>query len=240
MTISDLQRTAGPRAGQPRNGWLFVSESKRPATCRVYQAETAEDFAGLGELWKAVYGTECGWLDPAAALAYKDRYDPHATYLMATVDDQFVGTMRLVADSAEGLPVEQFVSIGDLRGGERRLVECQRLMILPQQRNRRWPELPYGVLGGLVKGSLHWCIMNGFSHILADVFLGTRTTPMNLLLALGFTETGKYFVDTELNEADHSTALLLRVGELFSRPFRTTSPFYRYLMEYESTVDIYD
>lgn len=237
MTISNPLRTGEPRSNH--NGWLFVAESKRRATCRVYQAESPEDFAGLNELWSTVYGEECGWLEPGGTMMHKDRYDPYATYLMATVDDELVGTMRLVADSPEGLPVEQFVPITDLRG-DRRLIECQRLMILPRQRNRRRPELPYGVLGGLVKGCLHWCIMHGFSHILADVFLGTRTTPRNLLLALGFTETGKYFVDTELNEADHSTALLLQVGELFSRPFRTTLPFYRYLMEYESTMDIYD
>ncbi len=67
----------------------------------------------------------------------------------------------------------------------------------------------------------------------------TATTPMAPLLALGFTETGIEFVDTELAEPDESVALLLEVGELFSRPFRSSNPFYRYLMTPCGVVDVY-
>lgn len=110
---------------------------------------------------------------------------------------EVAGTMRLVSDSPEGLPVEQFVSIGDLRA-DRRLIECQRLMVLPGYRGRRWPELAYGVLGGLVKACLHWCIVHGVTHIVADLFTDTPTTPLVPLMALGFESTGTEFVDTEL------------------------------------------
>ncbi|WP_322770664.1 N-acyl amino acid synthase FeeM domain-containing protein [Frankia sp. Cr1] len=189
-------------------------------------------------LWETVYGKEFGWLPTDAGGSYRDRYDSRSAYLLATVDGVTTGTMRLVADSPEGLPVEQFVSIADLRG-DKRLIECQRLMILPEYRNRRWDELPYGVLGGLVKACLHWCIVNGYSHILADLFTQTATTPMWPLMALGFEETGKEFVDTELDEEGTSVAILLRVGELFSRPFRTSDPFYRYLMTYDDAIDVY-
>ncbi|WP_239340404.1 GNAT family N-acyltransferase [Frankia sp. CiP3] len=219
--------------------WKFVEEP-RPTTLgrQVFRARTDADFEQVATLWEAVYGKEFGWLPSDAGGSYQDRYDAASTYLLASVDGVATGTMRLVADSPEGLPVEQFVSIADLRG-EKRLIECQRLMILPEYRTRRWDELPYGVLGGLVKGCLHWCLANGFNHILADLFTQTATTPIRPLMALGFEETGKEFIDTELDEDGTSVALLLRVGELFSRTFRTSNPFYRYLMTYDEAIDVY-
>lgn len=147
--------------------------------------------------------------------------------------------MRLVRDSTDGLPIEQFADITELRGRNRRLIECQRLMILSECRNQRLPEMPYGVFAALVKGCLHWSLRNNYSHIVADLFLSTATTPMAPLLALGFTETGIEFVDSELDEPDRSIALLLDLGELFSRAFRCTSPFYRYLMEPDTEVAVY-
>ncbi|MCF7548207.1 GNAT family N-acyltransferase [Pseudonocardia sp. WMMC193] len=207
---------------------------------RVGFARTEEELRDVDLLWRAVYGTECGWLAADAPALIDDRYHPHSTYLLARVAGEPVGTMRVVADSPERLPVEQFVGIEKLRGdGDRRLVEVQRLMVLPQFRRRRYPEMPFGVLAALVKGCLHHCIQQGASHIVADLFLNTPTTPMRTLLSMGFTETGLEFVDTELNEPDRSVALLLQVGELFSRSFRSDAPFYRYLMSYDEVVDVY-
>jgi len=220
--------------------WSFVDETAGPhdgfAVCK---ASGDADLEQVDMLWRAVYGEEYGWLPVDAGALHKDKYHPHSVYLLATVAGQVVGTMRLVVDSPERLPVEQFVDIGPLRGEGDRLIECQRLMMLPQFRNRRFEEMPFGVLAALVKGCLHWCLINGVSHIVADLFRSTATTPMAPLLALGFTETGIEFVDTELAEPDESVALLLEVGELFSRPFRSSNPFYRYLMTPCGVVDVY-
>jgi N-acyl-L-homoserine lactone synthetase len=220
--------------------WEFVEEPKvTHGPYRIYRAVYPVDFAAVDELWNDVYGRELGWLSPDAELIHRDRYHPHSTYLMAMAEGEVVGTMRLVSDSPVALPIEQFVSISDLREPDRRLIECQRLMIRDRYRNKRWPEFPFGVFAALAKACIHWCVLNGQTHIIADVFSGTQTTPIAPLLALGFEETGKEFVDTELDEPDKSLALLLPVAELFSRPFRTRSPFYRYLMEYDELLDIY-
>lgn len=232
-----LERPASFHTGASQ-GWEFIEETGHPVDAGVYKAISPSDFEQVNTLWRRVYGEEFGWLSPSDGVLLKDRYDSHSTYLLAKIDGQVVGTMRLVTDSDEGLPVEQFVSIEDLRGS-RRLMECQRLMILPDYRNKRWPALPHGVLGGLVKGCLHWCLANGVSHILADLFMGTKTTPLKPLMALGFQETGKEFIDSELAESDKSIALILEVGELFSRSFRTTAPFYQYLMEPDDFVRVY-
>jgi hypothetical protein len=235
----EAERHPSNRETPPR-GWRFIERSvNRDAACCIYKAATEDDFAAVDRLWNTVYGREFAWLMPADGPRHKDRYDAHSVYLLARAEGRAVGTMRLVRDSAEGLPIEQFIAISDLRDGKR-LIECQRLMVLAEYRNRRWPELPYGVFGGLIKAGLHWCITNDYSHILADLFLSTKTTPLTALRSLGFEETGKEFVDTELAEPGRSVALLLRVGELFSRPFRMDSPGYRYLMEYDESVRVYD
>lgn len=240
------ERTLGSggaaKVSQPpeqRSSWRFI-EQFRPGDGPYYvsPARSRQDFEAVNQLWNAVYGDECGWLPPAEGARYLDRYHAHSTYLVAKAEGRAVGTMRLVADSREGLPIEQFVDIADLRG-ERTLVECQRLMILPEFRNRRWQDLPYGVLGALFKGCLHWCVANSLTHVIADLFTSTKTTPIGVLKSIGFEDTGKEFIDTELSEPDKSIALILRIGELFSRTFRTNSPFYRYLMEYDEKVDVY-
>lgn len=228
-----------PRSGLQNPKWKFVEQTRRSdGPYFVYQARTDQDLEAVDFLWNAVYGDECGWLSPADGPRYLDRFHAYSTYLLARAEGRAVGTMRLVADSPEGLPIEQFASISDLRGNSA-LIECQRLMILPEFRARRWQELPYGVLSALFKACLHWCVTNSMSHIVADVFTNTKTTPITPLMGLGFEETGKEFIDTELNEPDKSIALILKVGELFSRPFRTDSPFFRYLMEYDESIDVY-
>jgi hypothetical protein len=216
--------------------WSF-SETARDSDrdCFVYEAHSTMDFEGLNDLWIRVYGTECGWIKNHDGSLYKDRYHDSSTYLLAMVNGVIVGTMRLVSDSSVGLPLEQFVSIQDHRNA-RTLIECTRLMVVPEFRNRRMQELPFGVLGGLVKGCIQWCVINDVTHIIADLFKNTATTPAEPLIALGFERIGLEFVDTELDEPDQSEALLLRVNELASRGFRTDSQFYRYLTEFDHSV----
>lgn len=220
--------------------WEFFEALPATNKRAVYLADSEEDFDSVEALWRDVYGDELGWLPKASQPLRRDRYHQHSVYLIARIAGQAVGTMRLVRDSAEGLPIEQFVSIQQLRDPlDQRLVECQRLMISDKWRNTRTPDMPHGVFAALTKGCLHWCLTNNFSHIIADLFENTPTTPVTPLLAIGFENTGISFIDTELEEPDISTALLLNVGELFSRPYRCATPFYRYLMEPDNAVDVY-
>ncbi|MGW5456631.1 N-acyl amino acid synthase FeeM domain-containing protein [Nocardia sp. NPDC003979] len=220
--------------------WHFNEfESVRPHDTGVYLAESDADIDNVDRVWLAVYGKELGWLSSENIPTARDRYFKHGSFLLAVVRGHIVGTMRLVRDSEDKLPVEQFASIDAFREPSRRLVECQRLMVLGHYRNQVQPEMPYGVFGALVKGCLHWCIRNNYSHIIADLFRETPTTPIDPLLALGFSETGIEFVDTELDEPCVSTALILDVGELFSRSFRSDSPFYQYLMKPDRSIAVY-
>jgi N-acyl-L-homoserine lactone synthetase len=232
-------RESGSIRQKAKPSWYFAESQREPdGSHYVYTAKENDDLAAVDALWNTVYGDEFGWLKKAAGPHYLDRFHKHSVYLIAKAEGRAVGTMRLVFDSPEGLPVEQFTSISELRG-KRTLIECTRLMILPEYRNRSWPEMPFGVLGALFKGCLHWSIANSYTHIIADLFVDTKTTPIATLLGMGFEETGKEFIDSELHEPDRSVALILKVGELFSRSFRTNRPFYRYLMEYDERIDVY-
>ncbi|MBB5953858.1 hypothetical protein FHS29_000428 [Saccharothrix tamanrassetensis] len=220
--------------------WHFIEDSPPPpGDSAIYLAGAESDFDDVDAIWREVYGREYGWLPADAPALHKDAFHPHSTYLLASAGGRAVGTMRLVVDSERRLPIEQFTAIDELRDDDRRLIECQRLMVLGEYRNRRVPGMPYGVFAALIKGCLHWCLRNSYSHIVADLFRSTATTPMKPLLSLGFTETGIEFVDRELDEPDRSVALLLHIGELFSRSFRCSTPFYRYLMEPDARIAVY-
>jgi N-acyl-L-homoserine lactone synthetase len=237
LSTADQDRPHSPDRLGLRGKFVEAARNKNAPYC-VYKVQGVQDLAAVDGLWNEVYAAECGWLKPADGPLYLDRFHAVSTYLVARAQGRAVGTMRLVPDSAVGLPIEQFVSIASLRENKS-LTECTRLMILPEFRRRRWQAMPYGVLGALFKGCLHWSITNGMDHIIADVFTSTKTTPLRILTSIGFEETGLKFVDTELNEADKSVALILKVGELFSRSFRTDNEFYRYLMEHDDYIDVY-
>lgn len=221
--------------------WAFVERSlPSDRSSAVQLAVQDDDLRAVEKLWQMVYGRELAWLPSDDSTRVEDQFHPVSTYLTARIGNELVGTMRIVVDSHAGLPVEQFVEIDDIRASRSRvLAEVQRLMILPKYRNTRCEGMPFGVLAAMIKGCLHWCVRNGVSHVVADLFLNTATTPIKPLLAIGFEETGLEFVDAELNENDKSTALLLEIGELFSRSFRCDSPFYRYMMAYDHVVDVY-
>jgi len=197
----------------------------------VSLATTEAELGAVDDLWRAVYGRERGWIDPLQrGCLYRDRYHDHSIYLLASAEGHAVGTMRLVLNSGSGLPVEQFVSLNE-GGGATRSIECQRLMVLPAYRKRRDEQrCPYGVFAALMKATLHHCLENRITHVVADLFLDTDTTPRRQLAVLGFRELGEPFVDFELTEASKSIALILEIADLLATTFRDKDAFHRYLV----------
>lgn len=136
--------------------------------------------------------------------------------------------MRLVHDSPIGLPIEQFVDVSDLKRG-RKVIECQRLMVLSEYRTYRDRVLPFGAFGALVKSTVHHCLEQQRDHIIADCFLNTPTTPIRQLKGIGFVETGRTFTDHELAESGESTALLLKMETLHQLIRAAETDYFRYL-----------
>jgi Acetyltransferase (GNAT) domain len=203
-------------------------------------AQSASDFDMTGQLWRAVYAEERGWLNDAACDPFSDRYHSHSTYLLAICGDKAVGGLRVVRDSPEGLPIEQFFPLAPLKEAQR-FVESQRLMVLEEYRHAGLDGAPFGLWAGLVKACIHYCFLARISHVLADVFTDPSTSPMvKKFKQLGFAQIGSPFIDYELGAPGESIALLLTVSQLLSRAYTSRDRFFTYLMSFDPAFEFYD
>jgi hypothetical protein len=188
------------------------------------------------------YGKERNWLDPnASGPLYRDRDHEHLSSLLVEVNGEAAGTMRLVCDSRPCLRVEQFMSLVDAKR-DRRTVECQGLMVgsLELQKIASSAAAPFGLLPCMVKATLHFRLQNGITHVVADLFTDTDTTPMCSLEQLGFMRIGEPFIDHELTESSPSVALMLEISNLMARIFGTKGALERYLVVHDEHLQIYE
>jgi N-acyl amino acid synthase FeeM len=150
-----------------------------------------------------------------------------------------VGTLRIVLDSKIGLPIEQFFMLGPLKETQR-FAESQRLMVSPAFRSHKLDGAPYGMWAGLIKACVHYCFMHKISCVLADVFTNSSNSPMvEKFEKIGFSQIGCSFQDTELDAPGSSLAMLLTLSQLLSRAYSSRNPFFRYLIEFDPAFDFY-
>ncbi|WP_062388341.1 GNAT family N-acyltransferase [Pseudomonas abietaniphila] len=186
-------------------------------TNQVYIASTEPDLAKVQAIWEEVYKEELGWLDETNTDPRNDRFHASSVYLLATGSEgEPVGVMRMVIDSAQGLPVENFIDITPLReAAQGSLVECARLMVPARYRDQKFTAYPHGVFAALVKAALHDCLKEKNYNVLANCFLDTRTTPIKGLVQMGFKDLNIRFRD-ELKEASECTVLHLDIKDMLS------------------------
>lgn len=210
------------------------------AQATISYAKTHAELALVDNIWRRVYGQEFAWLKDDRPVLYDDAYHPHSLYLLAHVDGVAAGVMRLVHNSPLGLPIEQFAPIDQITDGlNAGLIECQRLMVLPEFRKKRSRHLPFGIYMGLVKAALHYCLQTRIGYVIADCFTDTNTTPIESLKQIGFRETSLSFVDTELNEASESIALFLDIRDMMSNIYSAKNGLGGYLMTHDPNINIY-
>lgn len=206
---------------------------------RFKVATTPDDLEKVDRLWQEVYVKERGWLADSADAILCDRYHPHSVYLLACCEEEAVGTLRLVRDSAIGLPIEQFFPLGLLKENQR-FAESQRLMVTSRYRRSSFEGAPYGMWAGLIKACVHYCFINSISHVFADVFTDTSNGPMvEQFRRLGFEQVGSAFQDTELSAPGYSLAMLLTFSQLLSRAYISREPLFEYLLQFDSAFDFY-
>ncbi|MEU2420823.1 GNAT family N-acetyltransferase [Streptomyces sp. NPDC007851] len=100
-------------------------------------ARTPAEHADVLRLREAVYVQDQERLtDTSQTAATFDRFDAHSFYIVAYSGAEPIGTVKIVPDSAAGLPCEDVADVGKLRA-EHRLVEFGHLMTLPDVRNNR-------------------------------------------------------------------------------------------------------
>jgi hypothetical protein len=215
------------------------SSARTAGTFRVHLARTDRELQGVDALWRAVYGRERGWLSELTpGPLYRDEFHEHSSYIVAECNGQAIGTMRLVHDSPRGLPVDRFADLSAAKR-DRNVVECQRLMVLPEYRkSRNRVEMPFGVYPALIRATVQYCLRKGVTHVFADLFTSTDTTPMQSLECLGFKRVGSEFVDYDLKEPSKSVALVLDVPDAVARARRSKRALLVYLLGCDEDVVI--
>lgn len=198
---------------------------------QVCIAHSEADLAKVRTVWEEVYKEELGWLDAQHTDPRNDRYHAASVYLLATDSEgDPVGVMRMVIDSEQGLPVENFIDITRLReAAQGKLVECARLMVPARYRDQKFAAYPHGVFAALVKAALHHCLKEKNYNVLANCFVETRTTPIKALTQMGFRDLNIRFRD-ELNEASDCTVLHLDIKDMLSIFYGQDSGLGDYIM----------
>ncbi|MFI8221455.1 N-acyl amino acid synthase FeeM domain-containing protein [Streptomyces sp. NPDC085932] len=175
-----------------------------------------------------VYKEELGWLQSAEE-GLKDRYHGNSQYICAFDGFTPVGALRVVHDSAAGLPIEQFTDLRSLILGK--AVELQRFAVVPEWRVRRVDDAPFGVGTALYRAALRLCAAENVETMVADVFLNTATTPIPFLRSMGFEQQPILFQDTELAHEGESSVMLARVRDILKLRQAGSRPLDRYLTE---------
>ncbi|MEI5100725.1 GNAT family N-acetyltransferase [Streptomyces sp. PmtG] len=174
-------------------------------------ARTEADKADVLRLRDAVYVADQGRLaDAGDTAATFDRFDAHAEYIVGYADGQPVGTVKVVPDSAAGLPCDDTVDISELREGHR-LVEFGHLMTLPEVRHR---EIGMALMREAV---VHSARKHDMTHILGDFFVDDSEGLRGFYKEIGFFALHEPYEDTRFKGSPLSLVAALDVTEAVRR-----------------------
>ncbi len=143
-------------------------------------ASSVEDKKEVIRLRELVYVQDQGRLNDAADMADTfDRFDPYADYLLARVDGEPAGCIKVVRDSELGLPCEGEADLTEFKDGHV-VVELGHLMTLPSVRKQ--------LLGmGLMRaGLLHGILWHGATRLVGDFFVDRSGELLGFYRTLGF------------------------------------------------------
>ncbi|MER5302442.1 GNAT family N-acetyltransferase [Streptomyces lasiicapitis] len=174
-------------------------------------ARTEAERADVLRLRDAVYVEDQGRLaDAADTAATFDRFDAHAEYILGYVDGEAAGTVKVVPDSAAGLPCDDTVDVSALRAGNR-LVEFGHLMTLPSMRHR---EIGMALMREAV---IHSARKHDMTHILGDFFVDDSEGLRGFYKEIGFFALHEPYEDARFKGAPLSLVAALDVTEAVSR-----------------------
>ncbi|MFD3760444.1 hypothetical protein [Streptomyces sp. NPDC058622] len=204
----------------------FVESKKDPGRdCFVYTAHDDFDLLSIGRLRGRGNRDLFGF--PATAPA-GDPFAPHTTHMLVMVEGDLVAGTELVAYSPLGLPLTEWPQLSGVLRHSRRLVQCRLPVVRPEFADAVLPELPFGALGGLVKGCLQWAVSHDVSDVVVEV---ADRRAVKKLTQLGFVP-----AESSRVGGDEPKVYRLNVSWLVARGFRASHPFYQYLLEYDESV----
>lgn len=128
-------------------------------------ARTREEIEAVYRLRYRVFAEEMGYVDPAEfpdKMLY-DEFDEmpgKTTIFMAIADGEAIGTIRIMKDGLEKLPMDKYTDFRQLRS-RYQIAECSRLLTAPEYRKRNADF----ILLGLVKIGFIWSVREGIDYI---------------------------------------------------------------------------
>ncbi|MGW2486097.1 GNAT family N-acetyltransferase [Streptomyces sp. NPDC001606] len=142
-------------------------------------ATSTADKEAVMRLRDQVYVQDQGRLDDAGDMAGTfDRFDAYADYILARVDGEAVGCIKVVRDSELGLPCEDVADLTEFKDGHT-VVELGHLMTRPDVRHR--------MLGmGLMRAGLLHGIRCGATRLVGDFFVDDTGALRGFYQSLGF------------------------------------------------------
>ncbi|MCI4066853.1 GNAT family N-acetyltransferase [Micromonospora sp. R77] len=169
-------------------------------------ATSPADRDAVRRLREAVYVQDQSRLvDVADTAATFDRFDGHATYLLAEDGTEAVGTIKVVPDGEIGLPCDDVVDLAFLRRPGNRLVEFGHLMTLPRIRQQ-------SVGMALMRAALvHSVARHRATHVLGDFFADDTGGLRPFYLQVGFVAVGEPYPDERFHNAPLSVVGVLDV-----------------------------
>ncbi|MFJ5224063.1 GNAT family N-acetyltransferase [Streptomyces sp. NPDC088400] len=174
-------------------------------------ARTEADKAHVLRLRQAVYVGDQGRLaDAGDTAATFDRFDPYAEYIVGYDGGRPVGTVKVVPDTAVGLPCDDSVDLAGLRRGNR-LVEFGHLMTLPDVRHR---EIGMALMREAV---IHSARKHDVTHILGDFFVDDSEGLRGFYKEIGFAALHEPYEDIRFKGSPLSLVAALDVADAVSR-----------------------
>ena len=174
-------------------------------------AGTEADKADVLRLRDAVYVGDQGRLaDAGDTAATFDRFDPYAEYIVGYDGGKPVGTVKVVPDTAAGLPCDDTVDLTELRCGNR-LVEFGHLMTLPEVRHRHIG------MALMREAVIHSAGQYDMTHILGDFFVDDSEGLRGFYKEIGFVALHEPYEDTRFKGSPLSLVAALDVADAVSR-----------------------
>jgi hypothetical protein len=206
--------------------FTFNESDKDPGRdCFVYTAHSELDLLAIdtlrGQADEDLFGI------PPRPTGAPDPYRFHTTHMLVLVEGELVAGAELVAYSPLGLPLSEWPDLGGVLRRSRRLVQVRRPFVLPEYADRPLPELPFGAVGGLLKGILQWAVSHDVGEIVAEV---AHRRAARHLAELGFVP-----VAGARCEGPARTCWV-GVSELVARGFHSGNPLYGYLLASDDSV----
>jgi ribosomal protein S18 acetylase RimI-like enzyme len=197
---------------------------------RIVRVNDPSELEALYRFRHDIYVDDIGWLEPHPSGLIRDGYDDLAyNYAAYTSGGLMVGSVRVVPDSATGLPLERVAPLNGYREGKR-LVELCRLVTHPSLRAG-------SRLGGLLmKAGYQRAVLHEATHIALDTYVGDEQA-CDLYRKMGFEDVTGTYEDPEWRCDLPVITLALDVKRALEEWPRTRAGLYKFFTTPDSAID---